>query len=107
MSVEQTTAPKLVTYEREGFVGFLTLNRAEKRNAFSLAVWDALDEAVALAEADHEVRVILVRGAGNSFCSGLDLSPDNEIITIITDKNNILALQFYFNKLFNKTIKSI
>ncbi len=84
MSVDQTAAPKLVTYEREGFVGFLTLNRAEKRNAFSLAVWDALDEAVALAEADPDVRVVLVRGAGNSFCSGLDLSPDNEIITIIT-----------------------
>jgi enoyl-CoA hydratase len=84
MSLDKISTQELVTYKREGLVGFITLNRPEKRNAVSLAVWDALDEAVAMAEADAEARVVLVRGAGNSFCSGLDLSPDNEIISIIT-----------------------
>lgn len=83
MTTEKPTDKKLVTYEREGFVGFITLNRPEKRNAVNLALWDALEEAVAMAEADLEVRVVLVRGAGNSFCSGLDLSPDNDLISII------------------------
>lgn len=96
MSIEHAMAKRFVTYERKGFVGFLTLNRAEKRNAVSLAVWEALDEAVAMAEADAEVRAIVVRGEGKSFCSGLDLSPDNEIITIITGKPDAAQkMRFY------------
>ncbi len=80
-SMEHTA---LVTYERIGHVGFVTLNRAEKRNALNLAVWNALDEAVGSAESDAEARVVILRGNGKSFCAGLDLSPDNEIISTIT-----------------------
>jgi enoyl-CoA hydratase len=52
----------------------------------SVALWNALDEAVGLAEADPEARVVLLRGSGKSFCAGLDLSPDNEVIATITGK---------------------
>ncbi len=75
---------KFVTYHREGEIGFLTLNRPEKRNALNLAVWDSLQQAVLEAGKDVEARVIIVRGAGKSFCSGLELSPDNDLIKIIT-----------------------
>ena len=83
MSEEKTGQESLVTYHREGYVGFIILNRPEKRNALNLALWDALDQAIRLAEEDEEARVILLRGEGKSFCSGLDISPENELTTAI------------------------
>jgi enoyl-CoA hydratase len=75
---------KQVMYHRDGHLGFITLNRPDKRNALNLAVWRALDSAIGEAEADVDARVILVTGKGKSFCAGLDLSPDNELIPMIT-----------------------
>jgi enoyl-CoA hydratase len=74
-----------VTYHRQGHVGTITLNRPDKRNALNPMVWDALDEAVARAEQDTEARVVLLRGEGKSFCAGLDLSPDNELFSVVTE----------------------
>jgi enoyl-CoA hydratase/carnithine racemase len=51
----------------------LRLNRPEKRNAITLAMYDALWDAVVRAEADENVRVILLSGAGASFTAGNDL----------------------------------
>jgi len=84
MTVESAREEALVTYHRQGYVGIITLNRPDKRNALNLAVWLALDEAIAEASKDDEARVMLLRGAGKSFCAGLDLSPDNELIPMIT-----------------------
>jgi enoyl-CoA hydratase len=67
--------------ERHGRVGYLVLNRPEKRNAISTALKDAADAAITELLADDEVRVIVVRGEGKSFCSGNDLSPDESIGT--------------------------
>lgn len=74
-----------VTYDRQGHVGSITLNRPDKRNALNSKVWAALEEAIAEAEQDAEARVVLLRGAGKSFCAGLDLSPDNELVSVIAD----------------------
>jgi enoyl-CoA hydratase len=86
MNKEETEGQELVTYQREGHVGFITLNRPEKLNALNLAVWYSLDRALGEAEEDSEARVAIVRGAGRSFCAGLDLSPDNDLIPMITTK---------------------
>lgn len=51
----------------------LRLNRPEKRNAITLAMYDALWDALVRAEADESVRVILFSGAGASFSAGNDL----------------------------------
>jgi enoyl-CoA hydratase len=82
MTQEPTTAPNLATYHRDGFIGFITLNRPEKRNALNVAVWNAINDAIAAAEADKDARVVILRGEGKSFCAGLDLSPDNELVAI-------------------------
>ena len=66
---------KLVNYHRDGVIGFITLNRPEKRNAMNVALWDSLNDAIGDAEKDSDARVIIVRGEGKSFCAGLDLSP--------------------------------
>jgi enoyl-CoA hydratase len=84
MNSEASVKGGLVTYQREGHLGFITLNRPEKLNAIDLALWRSLGEAVSAAEKDTEARVILLRGAGKSFSAGLDLSPENEVIALIT-----------------------
>ncbi len=86
MNTEASEQHELVTYHRDGHVGFITLNRPQKLNALNLAVWYSLDRAVAAAEEDKEARVAILRGAGRSFCAGLDLSPDNDLIPMITAK---------------------
>lgn len=83
MDREETGQGTLVAYHREGHVGFITLNRPEKRNAMNLALWTALDGAIGSAEGDTEARVVLLRGKGRSFCAGLDLGPENELIAAI------------------------
>lgn len=57
----------------EGGVLHLTLNRPEVRNAMSLAMVQALRQALADAEADGNTRVVVLRGAGGHFCAGGDL----------------------------------
>jgi enoyl-CoA hydratase/carnithine racemase len=51
----------------------LRLNRPEKRNAITVAMYDTLWDALVRAEADDSVRVILFSGAGASFTAGNDL----------------------------------
>ncbi len=85
-----------VTYDRQGHVGAITLNRPEKRNALNPRVWDALDEAIAQAEQDAEARVVLLRGEGKSFCAGLDLSPANELFSVVSDAPSVTSkMEFY------------
>ena len=57
-----------------GPVRFLTLNRPEKRNALNEELIASLKAALASTERDESVRVVVVRGAGNDFCSGADLA---------------------------------
>jgi enoyl-CoA hydratase/carnithine racemase len=54
-----------------GAVATVTLNRPERRNAMTPAVWGGL--AAIGASLPPQVRVVVVRGAGPSFCSGIDL----------------------------------
>jgi enoyl-CoA hydratase len=54
-------------------VARITLNRPEKLNALSGALLDELFAALAEAEDDDEVKVVLIKGAGRCFCSGYDI----------------------------------
>ncbi|MBL7213925.1 MAG: enoyl-CoA hydratase/isomerase family protein [Desulfobacteraceae bacterium] len=83
MTNKATDTKDFVTYHGEGHVGFITLNRPEKRNALNPAVWGSLDSAIGLAEEDGDVRVVILQGEGKSFCAGLDLSPENELFSVV------------------------
>lgn len=61
-------------------VATLTLNRPEVRNALSGALVDELADAIAWADADDRVRVILLTGSGKDFCAGADLAALEELI---------------------------
>jgi enoyl-CoA hydratase/carnithine racemase len=63
-----------VKVEITGGVMTLTLQRPEKKNALTGAMYDALSDALVQAEADTSVRVILFQGDGDSFTAGNDLA---------------------------------
>lgn len=75
MSVEggSTSAPEVVQVERHGHVALIRIDRPDARNAVNAAVAAGLGEAVATADADRDVRAIVVTGTGPSFCAGADL----------------------------------
>jgi enoyl-CoA hydratase len=68
-----------VRYDIDGRVATVTLARPRYRNAQSWRLLDELDAALHEAEADRDVRVVIVRGEGDHFSSGHDLgTPDQE-----------------------------
>lgn len=66
--------PGSVLTEDAGPVRVLTLNRPEVRNAIDLELRVALADELDKAMADEGVRVVVLTGAGNTFCSGGDIS---------------------------------
>ena len=63
-----------ISVVREGAVDWLTLNRPERLNAIDATMvrelWDYFDAL----QSDYSRRVVVMRGAGNGFCAGLDLT---------------------------------
>ncbi len=70
MSTE--TSP--VRYDVAAGVATITLDHQAKRNALSRALVAGVFDGIDQAEADDDVRVVVVRAAGSVFCSGADLS---------------------------------
>jgi enoyl-CoA hydratase/carnithine racemase len=62
-----------VESHRDGAAVTITINRPEKRNALTVAMYAALADAVGAANADPGVRVIVLTGAGGAFSAGNDL----------------------------------
>ena len=61
-------------YEVDGPVLTVTLNRPEKLNAYTAVMGAELEDAFHRADADDDIRVIIVTGAGRGFCAGADIS---------------------------------
>src|SRR4029078_9678605 len=62
-----------VRVERDGAVATIWLDRPEKRNAMTYAMWAGLGATCAELGADADVRVVVLRGAGGNFCAGADI----------------------------------
>lgn len=63
----------LVLYEVNDRVGYITLNRPEKRNALSFEFVNEIKSVFKQAEADDNCKVIVIRSNGEAFCAGADL----------------------------------
>lgn len=62
-----------VEFEKRNRVAILTLNRPEARNAVNGEVANAMEAALDDIEADDAITVVLITGAGSTFCAGADL----------------------------------
>ncbi|NYT61589.1 enoyl-CoA hydratase/isomerase family protein [Alcaligenaceae bacterium] len=80
-----------VLFEKTGALATITLNRPDKVNALSKQMRSALDRRLRQAAEDASVQVVLICGAGASFCGGLDLTdlPDSPL----TWRERVLAAQ--------------
>lgn len=63
-----------VRTERDGRVLVVTMDRPDKKNALTHAMYDAIADALTLANADAQIRCVVITGAGDSFTAGNDLS---------------------------------
>ncbi len=68
---------ELIRLTRDGAIATVWLNRPGKRNAMSYAMWVTLEELALQLGADPEVRVVVLRGAGEHFCAGADITELN------------------------------
>ncbi len=63
-----------ILYEIEDRVARITLNRPKAYNALDKRAFQEFFDAVSEADADKDVRVIVITGAGNAFCAGGDIA---------------------------------
>lgn len=63
-----------IRYQVSELIATITLNRPDARNGYTVQMADEIAEALTAANDDHEVRVVVLTGAGDTFCVGADLS---------------------------------
>ncbi|MEM7549110.1 MAG: enoyl-CoA hydratase/isomerase family protein [Bacteroidota bacterium] len=77
----------LVKYRSENRVGFITLNRPEKRNALSYEMVTDLKSAFEQARNDDSAKVIILNAEGKVFCAGADLAYIQSLQTNTLEEN--------------------
>jgi methylglutaconyl-CoA hydratase len=105
---------KLILREDQGSVTILTLNRGDQRNALSRALVAELRDALERVSVDDRVRVVVLTGAGATFCAGMDLkeaaeatdAPESELNTIAILEQFADVLQ-YLHTLPKPTIAAL
>src|SRR3954470_24865971 len=65
--------PVVLVEKKNAQLTVLTLNRPERRNALSIQLLSELISAIKMASDEPEERILILRGAGAAFCTGLDL----------------------------------
>jgi enoyl-CoA hydratase len=80
--------------EDTGPIRRLTLNRPEKLNALDSALVEALSDALGQTAEDAGVRVVVIAGAGRSFCAGYDLSEESGAESALDGLTNSLDRLF-------------
>jgi len=65
---------ELLRYTEDGPIARITLDRPEKRNALSIALSDELIRAINQVQASTALKVLVIQGAGDTFCAGDDIT---------------------------------
>jgi methylglutaconyl-CoA hydratase len=82
----------------------LTLNRLEKRNALNDGLIGSLKDALREADLDNQLRAVVIRGAGQDFCSGADLSAlrkisESDVLENLEDAESLMELFLLMRKI--------
>jgi len=75
-----------VTLSVEDNIAFVTLNRADKRNALDMAMFRTIDSISRQLRKNREIRAVIVQANGKDFCSGLDIK------SVMQRKSSIVSL---------------
>src|ERR1043166_7118295 len=92
---------ELILVERDGPITTVVLNRPEKLNALTKAMWRSLGETIAALDRDDEVRCIVLRGAGEKA-----FSPGNDIAEFATERAN-KAQAIAYGKVMHDTAQAL
>jgi methylglutaconyl-CoA hydratase len=65
--------PVVLVEKQTPHITLITLNRPERRNALTIELMSELSSAIENTAADPKQRILILRGAGKAFCTGLDL----------------------------------
>ena len=92
-----THTAEFVHYETKERVGYITLARADKRNALNYEVVTQLKQAFAFAEEDDKCKVVVLRAEGKVFCAGADLEyiqrlQENDYHENLADSTHLMEL---------------
>ncbi len=98
---DNKTMTDVVLVERDGDIATVILNRPDKLNAFTKAMWARLGEVVEELSADPQLRCIVLRGAGDRA-----FSPGNDISEFADERSNSTQAEAY-GKFMNTTIEAL
>lgn len=98
--------------KKSGSTLVIALNRPEKRNALNDELISALKSAIAKAADDEGVRAIVIRGEGDDFCSGADLSAlqkiaESDIVENLKDAESLMELFVAIRKIEKPVIAAV
>jgi enoyl-CoA hydratase/carnithine racemase len=91
----------MIDLQRDGALATVILNRPEKLNALTRAMWGALGETIERLSADDSVRCIIVRGAGEKA-----FSPGNDIGEFAHERSN-KAQAIEYGKVMHRTAEAL
>lgn len=93
---------EFVNYKSKNRIGYVSLNRPDKRNALNHQVVSELKEAFLMANEDAGAKVVVLNAKGDAFCAGADLAylehlQQNTFVENLEDSNHLkeLFLQIY------------
>src|SRR5882762_8302653 len=90
-----------ILVQRDGTIATVVLNRPDKLNALTRAMWVQLAQVFRQLHAEDQVRCIVIRGAGTKA-----FAPGNDISEFATDRSNVDQARAYGNDM-RRTIESI
>ncbi len=93
-------------------VATLTLNRPERRNAFDDAVIAAMTAALKRLDGQSSVRIVVLEGAGGSFCAGADLAwmqrvAEDDLEANVADAGALAELMYKLDHLSKPTVAAV
>ncbi|PWU61063.1 hypothetical protein DLE60_07560 [Micromonospora globispora] len=92
-----------VLIEKDGKVGKLTLNRPERLNALSVSMMRGIEQGLKEFDADDNIHVVILKGAGRAFCSGIDIrevADQHFNVTAHEDRQHTDRLGLWFHHTF-------
>lgn len=90
---------QFLSYEVEGNIGLITINRPDALNALNADLLFELSAAVSLAEADYNVRALVFTGSGRAFIAGADIGNLQKLSDAFSGREAALAGQELMNSI--------